>query len=253
MISLVPHGPIRELRLARPPANALDPALIAALRQAIEAAPAGGARAVVLSGSPGIFSAGLDVPALLLLDRAGIAAMWDGLYGLMHALAASPVPVIAAITGHSPAGGAVLALFCDARVMAEGDYKIGLNEVRVGIPMPPILHRAMSRVVGPRQAERLCVGAELVGGEEAMYIGLIDELAPLDQVVERALARAQSLLALPPAAMAITRRLARADLVGLFAGGLEHETEAMLDAWFSPEAQASMRSLVERLAARRKG
>jgi Delta3-Delta2-enoyl-CoA isomerase len=253
MIALARHGPIHELRLDRPPANALDPGLIAALRRAVEAAPAAGARAMVLSGSPGIFSAGLDVPVLLPLDRAGIAAMWDGLYKLMRALATSPVPVIAAITGHSPAGGCVLALFCDARVMAEGDYKIGLNEVRVGIPMPPILHRALSRLVGPRQAERLCVGAELVGGEEAMYIGLVDELAPPEQVVARALARAEELLALPPAAMAITRRLARAGWAELFAGGLEHETEAMLDAWFSREAQSAMRALVERLAARRKG
>ena len=103
----------------------------------------------MISGAPGMFSAGLDVPSCCWRP-AGIAATWNDFYALMRALATSPLPVVAAITGHSPAGGAVISIFCDSRVMAEGELKIGLNEVQVGLPMPPVIFAAMRRLVGPR-------------------------------------------------------------------------------------------------------
>jgi 3,2-trans-enoyl-CoA isomerase len=252
MVEIVEHGTVRELRLARPPVNALAPELVAALTAAL-APPLGtaGPAALVLSGSPGIFSAGLDVPLLLRLDRAGIGELWSSFYALLRSLAASPVPVVAAITGHSPAGGAVLALFCDVRIMAAGDFRIGLNEVRVGLPLPPVIFAAMRRQVGARLAERLCVSGALVSAEEALRVGLVDELSPAEQVVERAIAVARELAALPPAAMSETRRLARADLVALFDGVAGAEVPAVLDAWFTAEAQTTMRAMVEKLARKR--
>ena len=269
MIEIVERGAVRELRLARPPANALSPELMAALTAALAqaaaeasaAAASGGVAALVLSGAPGMFSAGLDLPYLLTLDRAGIRVMWNNLYALLRTLAASPLPVVAAITGHSPAGGAVLAIHCDARVMADGDFRIGLNEVRVGLPLPPVIFAAMRRLVGPRQAERMCVSGALVLPAEAARIGLVDEVVPADQAVERAAAIAAELAALPRAAMAATRRLARADLVALYdddggqdaGAGRDREIESVLDSWFSVEAQTTMRSLVERLARKRAG
>jgi len=271
VIEIVERGAVRELRLARPPANALSPELMAALTAALaqaaaDAAPvpaepaASGERvaALVLSGAPGMFSAGLDLPFLLTLDRAGIHAMWRDFYALLRALAASPLPVVAAITGHSPAGGAVLALHCDARVMADGDFRIGLNEVRVGLPLPPVILAAMRRAVGPRQAERMCVSGTLALPAEAARVGLVDEVVPPGEVVERAAAIAAELAALPRAAMTQTRRLARADLAALYGdesgeGGESAEIESVLDSWFSVEAQATMRALVERLARKRGG
>jgi 3,2-trans-enoyl-CoA isomerase len=262
VIEILEHGAVRELRLARPPANALSPELIKALSAALAAAarearaepglPASPERpaALVLSGAPGMFSAGLDVPHLLTLDRSGIHDMWHHFYGLLRALAASPLPVVAAITGHSPAGGAVLALYCDLRIMADGDFRIGLNEVRVGLPMPPVIFAAVRRLVGSGPAERLCVGGALMPPTAALRVGLIDEVVPQDQVVERAVAAAAELAALPRTAMDYTRRLARADLVKLF-DATGAEVEAMLDAWFTAETQATMRALVERLARKR--
>jgi 3,2-trans-enoyl-CoA isomerase len=260
VIETIDHGAVRELRMARPPANALAPELIVALSEALAAAAAapaapaasavGPVAGLVLSGAPGMFSAGLDVPYLLTLDRDGIRAMWSAFYSLLRGIAASPLPVVAAITGHSPAGGAVLALYCDLRVMAEGEFRIGLNEVRVGLPMPPVILAAMRRLVGPRLAERMCVSGALVSPAEAAHIGLVDELAPPARVVERAVAMAAELAALPRAAMAETRRLARADLTAMF-DDADAEMEGLLDSWFSAEAQATMRALVERLARKR--
>jgi Delta3-Delta2-enoyl-CoA isomerase len=247
MLTVSNHGPIRELQLNRPPVNALSTELIVALREAIERAPGDGVRALVISGMPGKFSGGLDVPLLIGLDRSGIARLWRELYALMKAIACSQVPVCAAITGHAPAGGTVISIFCDHRVAAAGDFRMGLNEVQVGIPLPPVILSTLRRQVGPRQAERLGVGGLLVTPEEALSVGLVDELAPLEQVVERAKAWCSTMLALPPHAMFATRRRARADLGALFDRAGEEELLVVLDAWFSPETQQTLNAIVERL------
>lgn len=252
-IETIDHGPVRELRMSRPPANALSPELIAELGDAVMRAPHQGARALVLSGVPGKFSGGLDIPLLIGFDRGAILATWNSFYRLMLELAASPIPVAAAITGHSPAGGAVLSIFCDYRIMAEGDYRIGLNEVQVGLPLPATILRAFIRLLGPHQAERLSVSGQLITAAEALRVGLVDELVPLDQVVPRAIEWCQGLLALPPRAMATTRRQARADLVRIVEEGAHAETEPLVQDWFSEETQSTMRALAEKLTSRRKG
>ncbi len=248
MISTLDHGAVRELRLDRPPANALSPQLIVALREAVESAPQDGVRALVLSGAPGMFSAGLDVPLLLTLDRAAMAAVWRDFYALLRALAASSIPIAAAITGHAPAGGTVLPLFCDWRGVAQGEWKIGFSEVQVGLPLPPVIFAALKRQVGSRQAERLAAGGSLISVAEAVNIGLVDEALPGERVVNRAVEWCQSLLALPPQAMAATRRKARADLVSLFDQGLDRELDEVIASWWSDEAQTVLKALAERLA-----
>jgi enoyl-CoA hydratase/carnithine racemase len=253
MILTSDHASIRELRLNRPPVNALSTELISALRQAIHQAPHDGARALVVSGTAGVFSAGLDLPLLVGLDGPGIARLWRELYALMKALAVSPIPIAAAVTGHAPAGGTVIALFCDWRVMARGDFKLGLSEVQVGIPLPPVLLAALRRQIGPRQAERLAVGGLIVSPEEALRVGLVDELAPPDRVLEYALAWCQSRLALPPEAMLATRQRARADLVALFAQDSEEELRRVVDLWWSAETQSTLHTLAERLGKKGSG
>ena len=246
MIVITNHGAVRELRLNRPPANALSPELIVTLKEAVEAAPKDGARALVLSGMPGRFSGGLDVPLLLTLDRPAMAQVWHDFYSLLRALACSPVPVAAAITGHGPAGGTVLAIFCDWRGMAEGDWKMGFNEVQVGIPLPPVILGALKRQVGARQAERLGVGGLVISAAEAARLGLVDELIPLEKVVDRAVEWCLSLLALPPQAMTATRRGARADLAGLF-DHVDDELAEVIANWWSDEAQSVLHAVAANL------
>ncbi len=254
MIEIHDHdGGVRELRLARPPANALDAALIARLRAEVEAAAGAGARALVLSSAlPGRFSGGLDVPSLLRLDRVAMATVLDDFFALLRALARSPVPAVAAIDGHAPAGGAVLAIHCDYRVMAEGDFRIGLNEVQVGLPLPESIHAVLERVVGARQAERLGALGLLIPAAEARAIGLVDELVAAGEVAARALAVARDYLALPPTVMARTRAMCRRPLVEAVERLESGTMERFLDDWFSAETRAAMTALVERLAARKK-
>jgi Delta3-Delta2-enoyl-CoA isomerase len=252
MILTFEHGAVRELRLNRPPVNALAPELIAALLHLVQMAPQDGKRALVLSGSPGMFSAGLDVPLLLKLDRPAMDAVWRDFYALMDALASSPIPIAAAITGHAPAGGTVLALFCDWRVATAGAFKIGLSEVQVGLPLPPVIFRALRRLVGAGRAERLAVTGLLVSPSEAASLGLVDEVVPAEQAVDRAVRWCQDLLALPQAAMSLTRKQARADLVGEFARDIDHELAEVGSWWWSKETQAALQHVVEQLATKKK-
>lgn len=252
MLTKIEHEDnIVELRLAQPPANALNPALVHELNTVIHSMPASGTRALILSGAPGMFSAGLDVPVLLKLDRASMEKFWQEFIKLLRTIALSPIPIAAALTGHSPAGGAVLAIFCDMRVAAEGKFKIGLNEVRVGLPVPAVIHAALKRLVGARQAERLCLHGLLITPDEALRIGLVDQTLPAEQVIPAALEWCRSLLALPTQAVAATRKLVRADLTTLFAELGERSHADLMNLWFSAETQTAMRAMVEQLAARK--
>ncbi len=252
MIATLDHGAVRELRLNRPPVNALSPELIASLLEAIRTAPREDKRALLLSGVPGMFSAGLDVPLLLKLDRLAVDDLWREFYALLGALACSPIPIVAAITGHAPAGGTVLALFCDHRIVAEGDWRMGLSEVQVGLPLPPVILAALRRLVGPRHAERLAVRGLLISPAEAAACGLVDELAPADQVVDRALNWCEGLLALPRTAMEITRGQVRADLVAEFGRETAQELAEVTSWWWSEETQKALHRMVEQLAMKKR-
>ncbi len=247
MLEVTDHGKIREIRLAHPPVNALRPEVLSGLNRAVQAAPGEGVEAVVISGSPGMFSAGLDVPFMLEGGDAAAVATFEELLALRTALVISAVPVAAAVTGHSPAGGAVLAICCDYRVMAEGEYKIGLNEVQVGLPVSPILLANLSRLVGPRTAERMAVEGRLLSPQEAHDVGLVDQLAEPDQVIPAALKWCEKLLAAPSRAMLRTRAAARADLIALYADPERPGAEEYIEAWSNEETQATMRALVARL------
>lgn len=245
------HEGLLELQLERPPANALAPDLLAALVAAVRRAPAEGARGLVLSGRAGMFSAGLDVPVFLTLDRAGARAAWQMLFELMRSLALAPIPVAAAISGHAPAGGCVLAFACHHRVMAAGRYKIGLNEVAVGVRVPELVWACARHVLGARAAERLCTSGELVEPERALALGIVDELAPSEEVVARASAWCTAQAALPAQALRNTRALARRELAAAFEAFDARALEGFLDEWFSEECQTTLRAMVAKLAAKK--
>lgn len=248
MIERIEHGDgITELRLDRPPVNALNPALVGELDGAIAAQVDDGARAIVISGREGLFSAGLDVPELLTLDESGMREFWQSLFGLLERIARSPVPIVTALTGHSPAGGTVIALFADYRVQAQGDFRLGLNEVQVGLVVPPVIHRALVRLIGAYPAERHLVAGEMIPAAAAHELGMVDELVAPAEVVERSVAWCRSLLGLPQHAMAATRQLCRAELGALFDDRAALDIDAFVAGWFDEQTQATLEKLVERL------
>jgi len=250
MIEIEDSGGIRTLKLARPPVNALDSVLLSRLDAELAAAPAAGVRGIVLTGAGGRFCAGLDVGELFKLDEAGLARFLGIFFGCLTRLAESPIPIAAAINGHSPAGGAVLALFCDRRVMAAGEYRIGLNEVQVGLYPGAMIHKVLARAVGARAAAELLPSGALIDAQAALAVGFVDELAPLEEVEVRARAWLARMLALPPHAYALTRSLVRADLIAAIRSMGAEEIAAAASLWSGPETRASLRALIAKLSQR---
>jgi enoyl-CoA hydratase len=176
------HGLI-ELRADRPPANAMDLTLLAELLEAIELFRREKPRAVVLAGRPGYFSAGVDLKAAPGYDAEQQRAMVANINAMALGVYELPFPVVGAITGHAIAGGLVLALCTDIRIVSSAG-RYGLTEVKVGVPYP--------------QAA--------IGVAEGVRLGVFDEVAEPDAVVGRALEVAGGLASFPPEAYARAKR-----------------------------------------------
>ena len=240
---------IREIKLARPPVNALDGELLRAIIAALQSAK--GAAAVVVTGQAGVFSAGLDVRSMLSLDPDGVAKVFVELWRAAHAIATAPMPIIFGLTGHSPAGGTVLAVQGDYRVMAQGDFRLGLNEVQVGLFPGALIFGAFKRLAGGQAAQFLTRGA-LMDPVTALRIGLVDELCEPSDVFPRALAMAREFCALPREVMLRTRELTRRDLIDLYgkpgqAMLQEREFGSMAaEKWFLPATQERLKATFTR-------
>lgn len=241
---------VREIKLSRPPANALNPQLVTELLEGLKQAERDQCGGVILSGQPGIFSGGLDVPELLTLDEQGMRAFWTDFFSLLRSVATSPFPIVAALTGHSPAGGTVVALFADYRIQSAGPYQLGLNEVQVGLVVPPVIHQALVRLIGAYPAERHLVAGQMISAEAAQKIGLVDEVVSADEVVGRAVAWLQAHLSMPRQAMLTTRAICRADLGVAFDAPGALDLDRFVAGWFSEETQKTMRALAARLTQR---
>lgn len=247
MFEFIEHGPVCEIRMAHPPVNAISPDFMEGLTRALNE-NARDYRAIVLSGQPGMFSAGLDIVTLAKLDQEHVELFWRQFFKMLQTIGSSPVPIAFAITGHSPAGGAVMTIHGDYRVMCRGDYRIGLNEVQVGLVVPPHIQRVLIRLVGKYRAERLLVAGALISPEEAHQIGFVDELADsYEETIERAVEWCTRHTALPPKAMSYTRNLIRQDIASNYDDLTQDDVDLFTGVWFSEETQTVIGQVLERL------
>lgn len=244
------EGGITELRIARPPFNLIDVSVLKDLRRELARADAEGRRGIIVSGVSGVFSSGVDIAALLDGGRAAARAYWEQVFLLACDMARYRHPIFAAITGHCVAAGALLAVFCDYRVMARGSWQIGLNEVRVGVALPACFQFAVRRVVGALNAERLLVFGRTLDPQRALEIGLVDELAHPVNVVAFARERLEDLLAVPHHGLSEMRAIARDDLRQVFADVDALPLDEFVDAFLQPETQAVLRQVAGQLRRR---
>jgi len=234
--------------LSRPRANAIGTQMVAELLVALdelEAKP--GVRAMLLTGAPGMFSAGLDVPELMQLDRAAMTEFWKDFNALCYRLFTSDLMIVTAISGHSPAGGCVLAIMTDYRIMAAGRYKIGLNEVAVGIPIPGGLTDIYASLIGLPAAQDLGCRGAMVGPDQALELGLIQEVVEAGELEQAAEAKVAQYLACSEQAQVTTKQLFRRQLATILHATSERDQKAFLDLWFGDNAQAVLKALVARL------
>lgn len=204
-IELQTHGGTAVLRMAHGKVNALDTELCRALVAALQEVEGAGHRAVVLTGTGNAFCAGVD---LLRVRDGGADYLADFLPALSDAFLAlfdCRLPVVAAINGHAIAGGAVLAAACDRRVGNGERGLFGWTELLVGVPFPIAALEIMRCAYGASLLPTVTMPGGTYTGEQALELGLVDELARQDAVLPRAVELADQLGAVPPAAFAHTK------------------------------------------------
>lgn len=217
-------GACGVIRIDDGKANAMDAAFFAALDRAMDEAEASGCRGLVFAGRPGFFSGGLNVKTLPALDSAQLKELHRAFARTMARAALLPVPTAAACAGHAVAGGLILALACDLRIVEDGPFRLQMNEVLIGIALPSwVLAITQAVIPAQRHAEVLLHGKAYSPGE-AVAAGLFDELAaPGSDLVARAEERLAPLASLNPQAYALSKRRMRGPALERALALLPHE------------------------------
>ena len=180
------------LEMAHGKANAFDIVFMKALRQALGQAAQSDARAVVITAAGGIFSAGVDLPSLLEGGRQYLEEFLPQLSDGLAELFALPKPVVAAVNGHAIAGGAIIAFACDYRVMARGPGKIGVPELRVGVPFPLVPAEIIRYALGDQRAQRAMLVGQVVEADRAVEEGAGRDLRLRREDAEKVMEPTQS-------------------------------------------------------------
>ena len=204
MIHREDHDGIAVLRIEHGKANTLDLELCNALVEAFEDADE--ARAVVLTGTGKIFSAGVDLFRVLEGGTSYIDAFVPAMCCAFERIFVHPAPVVAAANGHAIAGGCLLVAASDQRLMVQGSARIGIPELQVGVPFPPIALEIMRFATPLQHFQTIVYRAETYEPAAALGLGLLDEVVDPDKLLDRALARAERLASIHRESFAITKR-----------------------------------------------
>lgn len=247
-LSLERRGPVAILTLDNPPANALGTPVLEALAAAVVELAADDSRALVLTGAGRFFSAGLDLFEVARLvtspDAEGFAARFDDLVTGLFAL---EKPVVAAVNGHAIAGGAVLAATADFRLVADGDFKLGLTEIQVGVSFPTSALEAVRFACAGRHLPEILFRGLTYRPAEAVARGLADEVVPAGELVDRAVALAGELAAHRPVAFASSKRALRADHLARIRASRTGGIDPIWRTWQTPDALAAMAAFRDRI------
>jgi enoyl-CoA hydratase len=244
-------GGVRILTLNRPPAHAIDHALLDQLGAACErAAGEENVRAVVLTGSGRFFCGGLDLKRISAEGGAGDLEFGLGCEDGLFSLWTLPKPTVAMINGHAVAGGAILALACDLRIACSGDARIGLNEVAIGLAFPTGAWEIVRAALTQPQARRVVLGARLHAPEVARDLGIVDEVLGPDRLEETCLERARTLGAYPAQAYAHSKRALQRAAIARVRGETVLQRRALVDIWTSPETVQTLRDRLAEVSRR---
>jgi 3,2-trans-enoyl-CoA isomerase len=202
---------------------------------------------VIITGKEHFFSAGLDLIELYNYNEEEAKRFWHLFLNFVAKITAFKKPLIAAINGHSPAGGCVIALACDARVMAEGKYIIGLNEVPVGIIVPNSIFELYSFWLGKADATRSLLEGKLFNPEDALAIGLVDEVVKQESILTVAERKARKYMAFESNTWSQSKLNIRRSLVECTSADQTADLEIMLKQWWSPSTRAILKTILDSL------
>ena len=245
MIARSQHEGVLTLRLDHGKASAFDVELLDALTREIDGA-AEDVRALVLTGTGSIFSAGVD---LFRLTRDGpdyVRRFLPLLSRSLRTLFAFPRPVVAAVNGHAIAGGCVIAQAADVRLIADGAGRIGVPELLVGVPFPTVALEIVRFTVPREKVQSLIYTGRTLSAREALGAGLVDELVAPGALPDRAHEVARQLALIPPPVYRLTKQSLRAEALQRIEGAGELQDRAALEVWSAAETHAHVREYLRR-------
>lgn len=251
MIEREDRDAVTLLRLAHGKVNAIDLELFQELDAVLDALAAGPARPIVLTGRGPAFSAGVDLFRVVREGGPYLEAFVPQLSKSLLRLFTFERPVVAAVNGHAIAGGCILACACDRRVATTAPFKIGIPELLIGVPFPTVPLEVMRAVVPAAHLQDLVLSGRTVGPEEALRMGIVDELAAPERLLERAIEVARGLAAVPAEIYALGKRqLRRPTVETIERGGAAYDAE-VLELWTAERTHARIRAYLERTVGKR--
>jgi enoyl-CoA hydratase/carnithine racemase len=248
MISIDYHEKVVLARLNRNVTNALSPSCIRELDevlQSVENDP--GVHGLVLgSSNEKFFSIGFDIPELFNLNRNDFRDFFRRFNQVCMNLYTLPKPTVAAITGHAVAGGCILALCCDYRFIAQGRKLMGLNEIKLGVPVPYLADRILHSLAGAGHARKIMESGEFYAAEETLGMGVTDEVLAVETVLKRAIEQAGNLGSLPESAYAAIKKN-RVEVTAAEVRAREPDKERhFIECWYSEETRRRLKEAMEK-------
>jgi enoyl-CoA hydratase len=243
MLTVDEHGDVAVVRIEHGRVNALDLELL----EALTAAVTGSDRALVLTGTGSAFSAGVDLRRIIDGGARYTEDFLTALSRMFRAVFDHPRPTVAAINGHAIAGGCVLALACDARLMSSG--RIGLSELAVGVPFPVAALEIVRHALGPG-TDRAVLRAEVVDRDRALARHLVDELCLPDYLLPDAVVLAGRLAAVPADVYASAKERLHRPAVAAMAAAADDDA-AVLAGWTSAAVRRNIEATLAALSERR--
>jgi len=236
------------VRLDRDKTHSLDPDIVRRLRALFEEmAHDDSVGAVILSGlGDRFFCNGLDVARLMELSRREMTHFVDQFLGLCRDMYLFPRPLVAAINGHAMAGGLILALTADYRIVCDENRSLGFTEIRFGLPVPREAVMILSELVGNRTAHRLVLSGEILLPEAAYRAGLVHEVTSFRHLQSVAETVAEDRASLPQVAYARTKRYLRSATADSMAPLATSSRDEFLECWYLPETQAALKKLTQK-------
>lgn len=235
---------ITTLILERGKVNALNGTVVDQVREMLksfEQDPE--VKSIILTGAGKFFSFGFDIPEFLSYTKAQFTQYLTNFTDLCRYIFLYPKPVVAALNGHTIAGGCMLALACDSRVMATGKAKIALNEIGFGSSVPAGGTEMLRFLVGSANATKILYSGSMYSAEEAKSIGLVDELATEHDLIDVALNTASGLASKYPPAFASVKSLLRKSIAEEIIRRESESITELVDIWYSEHTWANLQNI----------
>ena len=239
---------VRLVRLTRDVTNAINLELIKRLTECMESTEENKeiSGIVVTSANDKFFSIGFDIPGLINLRREEFREFYCAFNRLCITLYTFPKPTVAAIVGHAVAGGCILAICCDYRYIAQGKKLMGLNEIKLGVPLPYPADLMLRQIVNDRAARRILDTGDFFPPEETFKMGLVDEVMPLDRVVARSYEKVQSIAASSLEAYQMIKRNRTGIIAEQITSRLKERERIFIDLWYKDETRKKLEAALEK-------